>query len=466
MRSVVTLAFWLGGCAAQVTAPVEIGKIYGAEIELARDLLPSTVLVPGVLGSRIVDEEDGQVYWGAVFGQAPNPAKDLDDLEKLALPITGDAPLVELRDGLTADAVLHVVSADTPFGPMQLRGYPGILEGIATWLVDDTSAKVSRVKAEDALAGRTGIASAPYDWRLDLVACARRLAADVDQAVAARKAATGDARIDIVGHSMGSLVVRWYLMYGTADLRPDGSPPRLSWAGAENVRNVALVAPPSAGSPLVLSSLVEGEKVSSFLPRYPAALVGTFPSMYVMMPRVRHEAVVWGNDHTPVDIYDVAEWEKFGWGMFALDQDPALQRLLPDAATREARVEGARHWVGRALERASHLQAALDADGPPPDHLRMHLFAGDSRPTPSQVEVDRVTGQFTWVAHEPGDGRVTRRSALLDERTGETHDQRLVSPIPWDTVHMGGGEHFDIVRDPAFLDGLLYLLLEDPRSAP
>ena len=457
-------ALLLASCYATTTAPVELGRIYAVDAPQARQRLPSTLFVPGILGSRITDPETGLAYWGSVLGDAPKPAKDPEDLRKLALDVTRDVAWVDLHDELVADAVLHVVAAETPFGQLELRGYPGVLEGVASWLTDEAEGRVTRVAKDDAKSGRTGLASAPYDWRLDLVASARQLAARVDAAVSLRQAATGEARVDLIGHSMGALVVRWYLMYGTADLRPDGSPPPLTWAGARNARNVVLVAPPNAGSPMVLESLVRGEKVSGMLPRYPAPLVGTFPSMYTMLPRARHATVVWADDETPVDVLDPTLWEKLGWGMFDPEQDEALAMLLPDAPDREARLQIVRAWMPRVLARARGIQAALDARGDAPDHLRVHLFAGDSRATPARYEVGRATGELRPVGVEPGDGRVTRRSALLDERDPNGPGGRLDSPIPWTTVHMGGGEHFSIVRDSAFLDGMLYLLLEDPHG--
>lgn len=71
-----------------------------------------------------------------------------------------------------------------------------------------------------------GIGGALYDWRQDRVAAARTLAAQVDAAVAARVKGGGPARVNLIGRSMGALVVRWSLLYGTADLPADGSPRR------------------------------------------------------------------------------------------------------------------------------------------------------------------------------------------------------------------------------------------------
>jgi pimeloyl-ACP methyl ester carboxylesterase len=295
---------------------------------------------------------------------------------------------------------------------------------------------------------------------VDLVASARQLADAVDVASEARERLTGDPRIDLVAHSMGTLVARWYLMYGRADLRPDGTPPPLTWIGAQNVRSAVMVAPPSAGSPLILQSMVDGEKVSSFLPRYPAGLVGTFPGMYTMLPRLRHGAVVLP-DGTYLDTLDLETWDRFNWGLLSPQADEALEAMLgiPDRAGRRA---AAKVWLGKMLDRARGLQAALDRPSERPEGFDLHVFLGDSRATPSVLEVDPATGELSLRASEPGDGRVTRRSAVLDERTAQHEGRALVSPVPWTSVRPTGGEHFAIIRDTVFLDNLLYLLLEDP----
>ena len=89
-----------------------------------------------------------------------------------------------------------------------------------------------------------------------------------------------DLKFDIVAHSMGALLTRYYLRYGTADLPQDGSLPELTWAGAEHIERVVMVAPPNAGAGDALLDLVAGRKFGFLGPRYEPALLGTFPSMY------------------------------------------------------------------------------------------------------------------------------------------------------------------------------------------
>ena len=82
-----------------------------------------------------------------------------------------------------------------------------------------------------------------YDWRLDLAASARRLGLALDEL--AERCGDPSARFNIIGHSMGGLVARYYLRYGGAELEASRA---VTWAGAERVRSLVLVATPSGGS--------------------------------------------------------------------------------------------------------------------------------------------------------------------------------------------------------------------------
>ena len=78
----------------------------------------------------------------------------------------------------------------------------------------------------------------------------------------------------------------------------------------------------------------------------------------------------------------------------------------------------------------------------------------------------QMTGEGTLkvVGHEPGDGVVLRRSALMDERMEKNLGNRLVSPIGWSQVLFIFSDHLGMTKDPAFVDNILYFLLESPRT--
>jgi pimeloyl-ACP methyl ester carboxylesterase len=119
-----------------------------------------------------------------------------------------------------------------------------------------------------------------------------------------------DVRFDIVAHSMGGLVARYYLRYGAQDQPPDASLPEPTWAGARTVDNLIMVGTPNAGSIQALQVLVEGFKPAVLLPRYPAAVLGTMPAIYTLLPRNRHHPLLEPGNQLVEDIYDPALWIK------------------------------------------------------------------------------------------------------------------------------------------------------------
>jgi len=74
------------------------------------------------------------------------------------------------------------------------------------------------------------------------------------------------------------------------------------------------------------------------------------------------------------------------------------------------------------------------------------------------------SGRLTVVQRAPGDGRVLRSSALMDERVGR--DQwapGLVTPIGWSDITFVFSDHLEMTRDPSFSDNILWRLLDAPR---
>jgi len=246
-------------------------------------------------------------------------------------------------------------------------------------------------------------------------------------------------------------------------LPSDGSLPVLDWRGAEHVRRVLLIAPPNNGSLEAFRDLAKGGSPEPPIPEYPAAVLGTFVSLYQMMPGTREGAVVYADDGAPVDLYDVATWERLRWGPFGADQDEVLGHLLPEADSPEERRSVARRYLGLCLARARQLDAALTVDSAPPAGTTIHLFVGDTLDTHARVEVDRATGSLVEHHLEPGDGTVTRRSAMgwLGD-AGPESGARVRSPLHATSVHFVDGDHLGMVGSPGFLNNALYLLLEAP----
>ena len=192
-----------------------------------------------------------------------------------------------------------------------------------------------------------------HDWRRDLPSTARRFhrfvisrkrhVAAIRSLHEGRAVAPSEVRLDLLAHSMGGLLTRYYLMRGTADLGEGGPLPPVTWAGAEHFRRVVFVAPPNAGSILAMENLVLGERFGPLQPVYPPALLATHPAAWQLLPRARHRRLhLAGRPEAVLDPLDPAVWERVGWGL--LDRSPAGARIralllpdLPGDAARRAR---------------------------------------------------------------------------------------------------------------------------------
>ncbi len=271
-----------------------------------------------------------------------------------------------------------------------------------------------------------------------------------------------DVRFDLIAYDAGALVARYYLAYGDAE--PEGdTPPPVTWAGAEHVDRVVLVAPPNFGSIAAMLRLVEGEVVSQAHPRVPAAILGTMPGLYQMLPRARHGQVV-DEQAEALDPFDAELWETMGWGLASDDADSVLVHLLPDVRSAGERREIALDHLRKCLERARCVTASLDVPAALPPHVALIGFSADAVPTASLLRVDTRSGALTVADKAPGDGLVLRSSVLADERLGTVWTQRLQSPIDWDQLFLFHTDRAGLTGGAAFVNNLLYLLLEAPPA--
>jgi len=215
-----------------------------------------------------------------------------------------------------------------------------------------------------------------------------------------------------------------------------------------------------------LVQLVEGISFSSVLPKYPAALLCTFPAIFQLLPRSRHAPLVEASTMQPIpeDILDPELWERMRWGLADPREDAMLEVLLPGVKDADGRRRIAIDHLRKSLRRARQLFAALDSpDSATPGAPHIHVIVGDAVPTPSVLAVDRTTGKLSVAATAPGDGTVVRSSTLLDERVAGEWSPTLRSPVQWGHVTFLFSDHLGLTRDPAFTDNVLYLLLEQPR---
>ncbi|MEM8792795.1 MAG: hypothetical protein AAGE80_14335 [Pseudomonadota bacterium] len=492
IATVFLIALAIAACSPKAKSP-DLAQIYSGVAEAGGgELRRPLITIPGTLGSRLIDSATGTIVWG---GGSRGLSADPDDPEEarlIALPLIANGePFAEQKDMVRAAGVLDTARAEILGLPIDLEVYGGVRRTLGfggfkvepgatpqnadtdyTDIVSPTFHDYAALEEQDpATAFRFD-----YDWRRDLVTLAqefhlfvlqrKQFVADQRTRLTGQKVDVEDVTFDLLAHSMGGLIARYYLMHGPADLTDKGSLPPITWAGAEHFNRVVIVASPNAGSIVAMDNLINGKELGPLQPVYSAPLLATHASTWQLMPRDRHNRVQFLGSALGKgpNIYEPETWEANRWAMAGADAEPLLSWLLPDVIDPTARRDIALRHQARMLLRAERFHQAMDRWAQKPPHLDMFLVVGGGFETPSSAVVDPATGVFTLDGVEEGDGVVLRTSVLLDERQGNEYVAGLKSPLRFDTVLFLPDEHVELTKNPVFGDNLLFWLLEQPRD--
>lgn len=457
-----------GGCSHKIPFP-DLGSRYTSSAQYHGPNRNPVIVIPGILGSRLVDETDGTLLWGAFSGSDANPARKVV-ARKIALPMAQGRELADLTDTLRNDGSLDRLRLNLFGLPVELGAYAQILATLGVGGYRDK--QLAEAGAIDYGTDHYTCFQFDYDWRRDNVETAQKLFQNLQyqrglvQAGHAKRFGGQpedyEVRFDIVAHSMGGLVLRYMLRYGDAPLPADGSLPPVTWAGAELVDRAVLVGTPNAGAPSAFLQLLNGVKFSPLHGKYSAAVLGTMPSIYQLLPRERHRRVAITPPTDALD--DPAVWIKHGWGLADPDRERDRKILLPDVPDAATRNQIAQDHLTKCLLRAKQFHAALDQPVTKPDTLTLVLYAGDGLETPDVIEVN-AWGDVEKVENTMGDGTVPLRSTVLDERVGGPWRPVLDTPIPWDDINFLWSEHLGLTSDSTFANNLLFLLLEGKNAS-
>jgi pimeloyl-ACP methyl ester carboxylesterase len=452
--SIFLATIGMSGCTKQ-TRP-DLKRLY-AHSQTSEDQ-PPVILIPGILGTRLADEKDNEIWVGST-------AKLLTaSYSELALPIDGapeDARYLKLHPTRLTDKLAG-------------RDFYASIENVL-----EHAGGYQRAQAGAAVpAGRRVYYEFAYDWRQDNVSSAKQLGQLIGQI---RKDHGNPAlKVDIIAHSMGGLIARYYLRYGDKDIlsERDFTP---TYAGENTVRRVALLGTPNLGSVGPLQAFISGKKLA--LGSLHAEVLATFPSVYQLFPHPVNNWIINSDGKTlDRDLFDIDIWRRFQWSIF----DPSVKaRILAnytDAKQGEAYYQALENDFEIKLERARTFVWSLSVSlKRSPWDIR--VFGGDCTLTPARILVEEVKGDSVvrlWpneisnrtagvsyedLMLEPGDGAVTKASLLARESLNPAVRRHQYSYFPVSGEMFLCEQHDKLSSNITFQDNLLqYLLSRDADS--
>lgn len=423
---------------------------------------PPVIIVPGILGSRLAAVDDGREVWPGSLWQLM-----FSDYEPLRLHIDSRHPAPE--------AGLQQVNGITD----QVAGrdfYGSIIDILRT-----AAGYAAGVPGQPAQAGERRYYVFAYDWRQDNQHSAVKLGELIDQI--RRDYANPELKVDIIAHSMGGLITRYYLRYGSLDVLERNDFP-VTLEGARKVRRVVLLGTPSMGSVNSIRSFIRGFDVG--LTTVPTDILATFPSIYQLFPHALVEWIISENGTSlQRDIYSQRIWRRFQWSVFNPKvQDKIRQRRIAQgdsAAAADDYLARLQDFFGRQLERARRFSWSLTvpmAEVP----FQMVVFGGDCSLTPARILVEKTATDFAvrlWPGEvkqrvpgvdydrlmlEPGDSTVTKASLLGRVTLDPSVPRHEFSFFPARYPIFVCADHDHLTQNITFQDNLLQFLLS--RDVP
>lgn len=308
------------------------------------------VLLPGILGSALA--KDGRDIWdlgaGAVNRALFSAGQSIKKLTLRSASSTGD--------GVQATRLLPDAQV-VPF----------------FWKIDGYAQLSHYIESRWELTPGENFFEFPYDWRLDNSICADRLASAAMNWLEQRRCVHPDARLILIGHSMGGLVARYFLEV---------------LGGWRHTKTLITLGTPYRGSVKALDFLVNGwrKSIGPVTLLDLSHMLASFPSVYQLLPIY---PCVGENEH------DLQSLEK-------LDRD-RLGNL--DLALARAGVE-----FHRQIERAVQANQGQEGYG-----YRIVPIVGTFQPTflSAVLTEEGVTSLQTYKGETMlyGDGTVPRLSA-------------------------------------------------------
>lgn len=442
--SLASATLILASCA---TAPTpNLTRLYADSDPLLPQ--PPVIVIPGILGSRLADDKGHEHWPGSLFKFI------FGNYDGLALNI--DAKTLEpIDDGLVATDV-----AREAFG---VKIYGEIIRTLEQHGRYEKGNIGERIKLR-----RRRYYVFPYDWRQDNVVTVKKLDAFIKQLKQDYNDPT--LKVDIIAHSMGGLITRYYSRYGTQDVLDDNDFP-VNMAGAANIRKAILLGTPNLGSVKALQGFIKGYEIE--LQSVSTETLATMPSAYQLLPHPINDWILNHNGEAlDRDLFSARLWQRFEWSIHHPD---IKAKIIKQRG--EAHYHTLSRYFEKRLERARRFVWSLTVPLQQTP-VKFVMFGGTCQLTPARAIVEEVNGEsvlrlypeelenplpsvdYNALMLEPGDGTVTKASFLARDKLDPTAPRHRYSFFPMAYSFFLCEGHETLTGNINFQDNLLNILLE------
>ena len=414
---------------------------------------PPVILIHGMMGSRLTDSDSGKEVW---VGKLSNLM--FSNYENIALEIDPDSLLPKPSPLVTSGLLDTVVGKDFYAGITDTLKSAGGYQYASTGVKQSASARNYYVFT--------------YDWRQDNVQTVRKLSQFIEQIRLDYD--NPELKVDLVAHSMGGLISRYYLRYGEEDTLDDNDF-NVNLSGAQRVRRIILLGTPNLGSVGALHSFIDGVKIGGRT--IATETVATMPSAYQLFPHALNDWIVTSSGK-PLDrdLFDVNIWRAFQWSIF----DPKVRaRIIKNHETEAeglAYLDLLERYFEKHLERARRFVWSLTVPLPTQPY-KLIVLGGDCSLTPARILVEEVNGvsevrlwpkkikrpvatvDYDRIMLEPGDGTVTKSSLLARESLDPSVPRHQWVSFPLNYPIFLCESHTALTGNVNFQDALLHTLL-------
>ncbi|MGQ0618875.1 MAG: lipase/acyltransferase domain-containing protein [Panacagrimonas sp.] len=434
----------LSGCG--VMGP-DLAHLYGSQADDPAQ--PPTIVIPGILGSRLRNARTAESVW-------PGTLSNLLLGAHSQLALRFDPQTLEvLPDELEPDGLFEGVLGQDYYGEIlkTLKRDGGFMRARA---------------GQGCERQRRRYYVFAYDWRQDNVVTAARLDELIE--TIRRDCQDPGLKVDIIAHSMGGLVTRYYLRYGSTDVL-DGNELAPNLEGSRKVRRAILLGTPNLGSVGSLEGFLNGRRIG--LSRVSPEVLATMPSMYELFPHPLNSWLVKPDGSELLrDLFEIDIWRRFEWSIFA----PDVRRRMSADPDSPVDLAGFERYFGKRLERARRFVWSLTREAPEME-TRLILFGGDCLPTPARLLVEEVEDDsvvrlqpeavsdrrpgidYRKLMLEPGDGVVTKASLLARDNLDPATPRHPHVDFPIAGAFFLCAEHSMLTGNLNFQDNLLHALL-------